>query len=96
MSGSGSSPFEKADVKGKNILIECKAKEKESKSHTIQEEWLKTLKRNALGMGTSHYALSFDFGKEEDYYIIDEKQMKQFLHYIESEEYNDSRREERG
>ncbi len=83
--GSGSGSFQKADVKGKNILIECKAKEKESLSHSIKHEWLKKLKREALGMGKHYYALAFDFGGDEDFYIIDERQMKEFMRCIEDD-----------
>lgn len=83
VSGSGSSPFEKGDVKGEKVLIECKTKMKESKSFTIQREWLDKLKIQARGMGKPTYALAFSFGDDENYYILTEQHMKEYLDLLQ-------------
>ena len=36
-------------------------------------------------MGKYYYALAFDFGGDEDFYIIDERQMKEFMRCIEDD-----------
>lgn len=80
VSGSGSSPFEKGDVKGDDILIECKTKMKASKSFTIQRDWMDKLVRLARGMGKSTYALALNFGDGDNFYILTERHMKEYLH----------------
>lgn len=86
VSGSGSSPFEKGDVKGFDVLIECKTKMKESKSFTIQREWLDKLRVQAMGMGKSTYALAMNFGDEDNFYILTERHMKEYLQLLRREE----------
>lgn len=68
--GSGSTPFLKGDVVLPNILIDCKTKAKESKSHTIKKEWLDKIKEEAYQMRKECGGLVIDFGDGEDYGVI--------------------------
>lgn len=68
--GSGAVDFHKGDVVGDDILIECKTKIKESKSHSLKKEWFTKVKEQAFGMGKYRHALAFDFGDGEDYIAI--------------------------
>ena len=58
---------------GKSLLIECKTKVKESKSISIQKDWIEKLKEEAFAMRRPYWAITFNFGDNEDYFIINEK-----------------------
>lgn len=47
---SGATMFQKGDVITDKILIECKTKVKESKSISIQKDWIEKLKEEAFAM----------------------------------------------
>lgn len=83
---SGATLFNKGDVIIKDIglLIECKTSITPRNNFSIKEEWLLKLKEEAFSMGASYVALSFDFGKEADYFIIDSKTMKLLIEYIKT------------
>lgn len=84
-SNSGATAFNKGDVIGDNILLECKTVMKEQKSFTLQKEWLIKNKEEAFQMGKRYSALAFNFGdNKENYYIIDEKLFKHLIDYIDS------------
>lgn len=86
-SNSGATPFTKGDVIVGDCLIECKTKMTPSKSHLMQEKWLKDLETERIGMGKRLCALAFNFEPNgRSYYIIDEKTMKLLLWYLENEQ----------
>lgn len=84
-SNSGATSFNKGDVIGENILLECKTVMKEQKTFTIQKEWLEKNKEEAYQMRKRYSALAFNFGDNKtNYYVIDEKLFKQLVDYIDS------------
>lgn len=70
---SGATLFQKGDVAGEDVLIECKTLTKQQKSHTIKKEWLEKNQVEAFSRGKSLSALAFDFGDGENYYILNEQ-----------------------
>lgn len=76
---SGATAFDKGDVSGKEILIECKTLTSPQKQHAIKKEWLQKNKEEAFSRGKLLSALAFDFGDGERFYIIDELTFKQFF-----------------
>lgn len=72
---SGATPFYKGDVKNDNFLIECKTCAEERKSFSIKKEWLDTIRRESFE-DRRYPVLAFNFGNNENYYIIDENLMK--------------------
>lgn len=81
---SGSSSFYKGDVVSKNCLIECKTCIKEKKSVSIKKEWLEKIEEQSFSMRKKFGVVAFDFGDNENYYIINEKTFKQFINYLET------------
>ena len=79
VSNSGATPFKKGDVETQHWLIECKTKVHESESVAIRKEWLLKNEEEAFAMGKQHSALAFDFGDDNRYYIISEKEFRRFL-----------------
>lgn len=75
---SGATAFDKGDVRGDDILIECKTLTKAQLSHTLRKEWITKNKEEAISRGKLLSALAFDFGDGDRYYIIDELTFKQF------------------
>lgn len=69
---SGATAFDKGDVLTEDLLIECKTKTKESKSHSIKKEWILNLMKECISMGKEHWVLIFDFGTQKlhDQYVI--------------------------
>lgn len=82
---SGATPFQKGDVKLKNILLECKTKTSLSESISIKKEWLEKNAKEALFMGKHYSALAFNYGpNQENYYIINEELMEYLVEYLEN------------
>ena len=80
---SGATPFQKGDVSLDKWLIEAKTKVKDSKSFTIQKDWLDKNLSESLFMGKDYNALAFNFGPDQkNYYIIDEQTFKQLINLI--------------
>ena len=80
---SGATAWQKGDVTLQNILLECKTKMSESKSITIQKEWLEKNEKEALFMGKPYSALAFNFGPgQPNYYIIDESMFETLLEIL--------------
>ena len=67
---SGATHFDKGDVAGDNILIECKTLKKVQKSHTINVEDLDKIQEEAFARGKQLAALAFDFGPRQTQYFI--------------------------
>lgn len=80
---SGATAWQKGDVTLQNILLECKTKMSESKSISIQKEWLEKNEKEALFMGKPYSALAFNFGPgQPNYYIIDESMFETLLEIL--------------
>ena len=90
VANSGASAFCGGDVKLNNFLIECKTKTTESQSMSIKKEWLNKIKEEALAQRKRFYSLAFDFGGNENYYIIDEKTFKYFIDILNDLEAEDN------
>lgn len=73
---SGATMFDKGDVKGDDILIECKTLTEPRKSHTLKKEWLEKNREEAYSRGKQLSALAFDFGDGQNYYILEELDFK--------------------
>lgn len=84
-SNSGATRFSKGDVRTKNILIECKTSTKPIKSFSIKKEWLQKLEQEKFAMNLPYSMIAFDFGDEEDYFIIDKKLAFKLKNYLEKE-----------
>jgi hypothetical protein len=82
---SGSSGFYKGDVVSENCLIECKTALTEKKSFSIKKEWLEKIEDQCFEMRKKYPILAFDFGDGDNYYIINEKLMKKFIEFLDSE-----------
>ena len=80
---SGSSAFLKGDVVSNNCLIECKTATSEQKSRSIRKEWLDKIEEQCFEMGKKFPILAFDYGDGENYYIINERVMKQFIDWLD-------------
>lgn len=89
---SGATPFKKGDVVLHNWLIECKTTVKEKQSFSVKKEWLEKNEEEAFAMNKSYNSLCFNFGNDENYYIIDEKTFKRFIDLernLENEKFGD-------
>ena len=85
---SGATAFQKGDVVSSRFLIECKTKTTDSKSFTVQEEWLLKNEEEAFAMRKDNSALCFDFGPSANkrYYIISERLFNILKNYLEEEQ----------
>ena len=96
-SNSGATAFDKGDVTDDNWLIECKTKTTDSKSITVQKEWIDKNISESIFMKKDHTAIVISFGpNSKNYYIIDEQtflEMKELLdmkEQLDKEENNDN------
>ena len=80
---SGATRFDKGDVRLDDWLIECKTKTQPSQSMSIKKEWLTKNEDEAFGTGKHYSAVCFDFGDGERYYIIKEKNFKEYLELLQ-------------
>lgn len=84
VSNSGATAFNKGDVVTDNWLIECKTCISPKKSFTIKKEWLSKNKEEAFACRKEYNALAFNFGDNENYYIVDEKTFKMCLELLKN------------
>lgn len=71
---SGATQFDKGDVSGTDILVECKTVTKKQQAVTIKEEWIHKNSEEAFARGKDLSALAFNFGPNEpNYYILSEQ-----------------------
>ena len=71
-------------------LFEAKTCTKEQESFSIKREWLDKLKQESFAMNKEYYSLVFDFGSNNNFYILDEDIFKQILELL-NEVNNDER-----
>ena len=83
---SGATAFSKGDVRTDDWLIECKTKTSESKSVSIQREWIDKNEEEAFAMGKQYSAVCFDFGDGENHYIISEKMFKRLMQLVKEDD----------
>ena len=88
---SGATPWVKGDVITDKFLIECKTATSQKQSFSIAKKWLKAMPEEAFADGKPYWALAFDFGDGDEYYIIDRKLFKNFKNFLESEEQKNDR-----
>lgn len=87
VANSGATAYDKGDVSTDKVLIECKTKMTDSKSISIQKEWLDKLKDESIYMKKPFYTLVFNFGEHSDnYYVINESLYLQLLEKINNGE----------
>lgn len=86
-SNSGATRFQKGDLLGTNILIECKTTmQDDKKSFSIKKEWIEKNKDEAFQMSKYYSAIAFNFGNNnQNYFVIDENMFQQLLEIIENE-----------
>ena len=82
---SGSSAFLKGDVVTEKCLVECKTCMSEKKSFSIKKEWLEKIEEQCIQMRKQYPVLAFDFGDGENYFIINERVMRKFVEFLDSE-----------
>ena len=85
-SNSGATDFYKGDIRTDSFLVECKTSTKPVKSVSIKKEWLTKLKEETFAMGKSRFAIGFDFGDGEDYFIIDKRSFQEYKRMMEGYE----------
>lgn len=71
--GSGNKWGRPGDIIAGDYLIECKTKEKPSKSFTVKKEWLEKNKQEAFLLD-KYPMLVFSFGDATDYVVMEAKQ----------------------
>ena len=86
---SGATAFSKGDVRTDHFLIEAKTVTKEQKSFTIKREWLDKNEEERFAMHKDYSALAFNFGDDENYYVISEKLFIKLINFIKEENEND-------
>ena len=82
---SGATPWVKGDVLTDKFLIECKTATSEKQTFSIPKKWLQALPEEAFADGKDYWALAFDSGDGNEYYIINKKLFKQLKEVIENE-----------
>ena len=82
---SGATAFSKGDVRTDQFLIEAKTCMSQRQSFTIKKEWLKKNEEETFAMGRDYSALAFNFGDNENYYIINEKLFIKLLNLLREE-----------
>lgn len=84
---SGATAWAKGDVNSDQWLLECKTKMTDSKSISIQKEWITKNNAEALFMGKPYSAVAFNFGPDQpNYYIIDEYLFQTLVEYLQNVE----------
>lgn len=85
-SNSGGTRFGGGDVLTKDFFIEAKTPTKPQTSFSVKKEWIDKMREQMFEQGKYQSALAFRFDPEgEDYFVIDSKQMKMLVNYIEKE-----------
>lgn len=83
---SGAARFSAGDVNTDLFLLECKTKTTDSKTMTLQKEWLRKNEEEAFATGKLYSAVVIDFGDGVNHYIISEKLFKYLNQKLMEEE----------
>lgn len=86
-SNSGGTKFGGGDVHTDKFFVEAKTPTKEKRSFSIKRDWLEKIKEQAFEQGKECYALAFTFDpdKQENFYVISEKEFLEYLRYKEED-----------
>ena len=86
-SNSGGTRFGGGDVHTEKFFIEAKTPAIERKSFTIMRDWIIKMREQAYEQGKEEAVLAFRFDpdKNNDLYILSEKQFLEYLKYKEEE-----------
>lgn len=89
-SNSGGTKFGGGDIHTKKFFIEAKTPAIERKSFTIMKDWITKMREQAFEQGKECCALAFTFDpdKQENFYILSERDFLEYLMYKESIESN--------
>ena len=89
-SNSGGTKFGGGDIHTKKFFIEAKTPTIERKSFTIMKDWITKMREQAFEQGKECCALAFTFDpdKQENFYILSERDFLEYLMYKESIESN--------
>lgn len=84
---SGATMWQKGDVNVKDVsmLIECKTCVEPKKSFSIKKEWITKNRDECHFMGKDYSVISFNFGENENFYILEEKDFKLFLELLRNQ-----------
>ena len=87
-SNSGGTKFGGGDVHTDKFFIEAKTPTKEQTSFTIKKEWITKMREQAYeqGKGESVLAFRFDPNKDNDLYILSQRQFLEYLRFKEDNE----------
>lgn len=87
-SNSGGTKFGGGDVHTDKFFIEAKTTTKEKTSFTIKKDWIVKMEEQAFEQGKEEVVLAFRFDpdKEQDFYILNERQFLEYLKYKEDME----------
>ena len=83
---SGATSWQKSDLITEKFSIECKTATKEKQTFSIPKKWLEAMPEETFSNGKEYWALAFDYGDGNEYYIIDKKLFKRFKDFLEREE----------
>lgn len=86
-SNSGGTKFGGGDVHTDKFFIEAKTPTKEQTSFTIKKEWITKMREQAYEQGKECCALAFTFDpdKQQNYYVLSEKEFIEYLRYKEED-----------
>ncbi len=82
---SGATAFQKGDVLLDNWLLECKTCVKEQRTFTLKKEWFDKNREEAFAMHKDYSAVVFNFGDNENYYVIDQKLFQKLTEYLKGD-----------
>ena len=87
-SNSGGTKFGGGDVHTDKFFIEAKTPTKEQTSFTIKEEWINKMIEQAYEQGKEESVLAFRFDpdKDNDLYVLSQRQFLEYLKYKEGED----------
>ena len=86
-SNSGGTKFGGGDVHTDKFFIEAKTPTKEQTSFTIKKEWINKMIEQAYEQGKEESVLAFRFDpdKDNDLYVLSQRQFLEYLRYKEGE-----------
>ena len=87
-SNSGGTKFGGGDVHTDKFFIEAKTPTKEQTSFTIKKEWINKMIEQAYEQGKEESVLAFRFDpdKDNDLYVLSQRQFLEYLKYKEGED----------
>lgn len=85
---SGGTKFSGGDVIAEPFLIEAKTVMKPQKSFSVKKDWIDKVFEQAFEQGMDSGVVAFQFEPDgENYFILTEKQFKEYYDHIQEEYY---------